>query len=328
MSMRIFQLASMTVLTLTLTGAKLPAQDSHNHMKGMDMPMKHPETMKAASALKPAQGAAVKITAPKAGQIIKGDAVPLEFKLTKGKIGEHVHAYLDGEMAGMFKGSKGTLNGIKPGQHVLKRKRVWFYVACSLLAACSSDLAPRGEDGGKTGPLRFSAEVFLGRAEVNPAAPFLRVADGRLFAVWTEDVANQKPKSSEHAGHHATGKMAPSPMRDLFLAASTDGGTTWSSAKRINRSNEAIQAEENGPKIAFGPDNRAYVVWSIPGEKGDKTRANIRFAMDDGKGGFTAARTLNEVKDTARFPILEFSATSWSLGSTGASIIPSHANFF
>lgn len=42
-----------------------------------------------------------------------------------------------------------------------------------------------------------------------------------------------------------------------------------------------------------------------PGAKGDKTRANIRFAMEDGKGGFTPARTLNEVKDTARFPIIE-----------------------
>jgi hypothetical protein len=45
---------------------------------------------------------------------------------------------------------------------------------------------------------------------------------------------------------------------------------------------------------------------SIPGEKGDITRANIRFAMEDGKGGFTSPRTLNEIKDTARFPIIEF----------------------
>ena len=65
------------------------------------------------------------------------------------------------------------------------------------------------------------------------------------------------------------------------------------------------QGEENGPKVAFSADKRAYVVWSIPGTKGDKTRANIRFAMDDGKGGFTTARTLNEVQDTARFPIIE-----------------------
>ena len=79
------------------------------------MPTKQTEKMPRKSALKPAQGASVKIVSPKAGQVIKGDSVPLEFKLTKGKIGEHVHAYVDGEMAGMFKGVKGTLNGIKPG---------------------------------------------------------------------------------------------------------------------------------------------------------------------------------------------------------------------
>jgi hypothetical protein len=37
----------------------------------------------------------------------------------------------------------------------------------------------------------------------------------------------------------------------------------------------------------------------------DKTRANIRFAMDDGKGGFSPARTMNETADAARFPIIE-----------------------
>jgi hypothetical protein len=88
-------------------------------MKGMEMPPKSSE--KAPSAvLKPAQGASVKIVSPKSGQVIKGNSVPLEFKLTKGKIGEHVHAYVDGEMAGMFKGSKGTLNGLKPGSHMLE----------------------------------------------------------------------------------------------------------------------------------------------------------------------------------------------------------------
>jgi hypothetical protein len=47
------------------------------------------------------------------------------------------------------------------------------------------------------------------------------------------------------------------------------------------------------------------VAWSIPGAKGDKTRANIRFAVEGGNGGFTPARTLNEVKDAARFPVIE-----------------------
>ena len=75
----------------------------------------------------------------------------------------------------------------------------------------------------------------------------------------------------------------------------------------MNRSAAAIQEEENGPKVAFGANNKAYVVWSIPGGKGDKTRANIRFAMEDEKGGFSPARTLNEVRDAARFPIIEVS---------------------
>ena len=93
-------------------------------------------------------------------------------------------------------------------------------------------------------------------------------------------------------------------MRAALLAWSADGGRTWSAPRRVNSEVEAVQEEENGPKVAFA-GNSAYVVWSIPGEKGDKTRANIRFAMDDGNGGFTPARTLNEVKDAARFPIIE-----------------------
>jgi hypothetical protein len=94
-------------------------------------------------------------------------------------------------------------------------------------------------------------------------------------------------------------------MRNAFLAWSDDHGKSWSSAQRVNSRVEAVQGEENGPKVAIGKDHRAYVVWSIPGGKGDKTRANIRFAMDDSMGGFTPAKTLNEVQDTARFPIIE-----------------------
>jgi hypothetical protein len=89
-------------------------------MKGMDMPMKQGEKMPPKTALKPAEGASVKIVTPKAGQAYKGDSVPLEFEMKKGKRGEHVHAYIDGEMAGMFKTTKGTLTGIKPGNHILE----------------------------------------------------------------------------------------------------------------------------------------------------------------------------------------------------------------
>jgi hypothetical protein len=97
------------------------SQHSHGHdpAKGMDMP-KHAETMAPKSQLKPAQGASVKIISPKPGQVIEGDSVSLEFQMKKGKVGEHVHAYVDGEMAGMFKTTKGTLTGIKPGDHTLE----------------------------------------------------------------------------------------------------------------------------------------------------------------------------------------------------------------
>jgi hypothetical protein len=175
----------------------------------------------------------------------------------------------------------------------------------AFLTACSSDLATPPSTN-RLSALSFGPEQYLGETDKNPAAPFLRYApDGRLYAIWTEDERGPQ-QASQHASHqHGTGKMAPSPMRNAFLAWSADGGKIWSAPKRVNSDVEAVQGEENGPKVALGADNRAYAVWSIPGGKGDKTRANIRFAMENGKGGFTPARTLNEVKDAGRFPVIE-----------------------
>ena len=77
-----------------------------------------------AAKLNPAEGASIEIISPKAEQVFKGDKVPLRFKLTKGKRGHHVHAYVDGELMGMFESSQGTLNGIRPGRHVLELRVV------------------------------------------------------------------------------------------------------------------------------------------------------------------------------------------------------------
>jgi hypothetical protein len=176
---------------------------------------------------------------------------------------------------------------------------------CLVLAACSGDLSlPDSKPGSAT--LNFGSEQRVGHNEKNPAAPFLRYSpDGRLIAVWTEDHDTPWPQGNQPAKHqHGSGDRAPSPLRNALLAWSADGGKTWSSSVRVNSAVEAVQGEENGPKVAF-VDKKAYVVWSIPGAKGDKTRANIRFAMDDENGGFTAAQTLNEVNDAARFPIIE-----------------------
>ena len=73
---------------------------------------------------KPAEGARVKILSPSAQQIFTGDKVPLKFALTKGKRGAHVHAYVDGELMGMFESKQGTLNGIAPGRHTLELRVV------------------------------------------------------------------------------------------------------------------------------------------------------------------------------------------------------------
>ena len=107
------------------------AQTDHSHgmQKGQTMPdMKGMSTestkMAAASTLKPAEGAKIKILAPTKDQVIKGDKVPVQFQLTKGKRGHHAHAYVDGELMGMFESGKGTLNGIKPGKHVLEMRVV------------------------------------------------------------------------------------------------------------------------------------------------------------------------------------------------------------
>jgi hypothetical protein len=186
-----------------------------------------------------------------------------------------------------------------------------FIIALSLClfsAACGGYGSTSGASR-HTANLAFGPEQRLGQSDNDPSTPFLRYSpDGRLFAIWTEadhSLSSQKTQSATHQ-HRQSGKMAPSPMRNAILAASVDGGRTWSSATQVNRSVEAIQEDENGPKVAFGANNKAYVVWSIPGAKGDKTRANIRFAMED-KGGFSPARTINEVRDAARFPIIEVS---------------------
>lgn len=177
-------------------------------------------------------------------------------------------------------------------------------LACFLFAGCSSELAAP-PPASRSNPLSFGPEIDIGKTEENPSTPFLRYApDGRLYVIWTEDHETPWPKGRPTGHPHGGGRMA-SPMRNAMIASSIDGGKTWSPAKRVNREVEAVQGEENGPKVAFSADKRAYIVWSIPGLKGDKTRANIRFAMEDGKGGFTPARTLNEVKDAARFPIIE-----------------------
>jgi hypothetical protein len=95
----------ITLVMVALTNVSW-AQHSHDSMKGRDAPTKQPQKTPAKSSLQPAEGASVKILAPAKGQTFKGDQIPLQFKLVKGKAGHHVHAYVDNELMGMFEGEK------------------------------------------------------------------------------------------------------------------------------------------------------------------------------------------------------------------------------
>jgi hypothetical protein len=187
----------------------------------------------------------------------------------------------------------------------IKFQGILTIICLFMIPACAPSVRERPV---AAAALHFEPAKILGRVDKNPSAPFLRQApDGRLFAVWSEEHDILWPDGKHaHAGHaRMSGDRAPSPMRNVFLAWSADHGKNWSTPVRVNSTVEAVQAEENGPKIAFGRDNRTFVVWSVPGAKGDKTRANVRFSMEDGKGGFIPSKTLNEVQDAARFPIIE-----------------------
>ena len=71
-----------------------------------------------------AEGASIQIVTPENGQVFRGDKVPVQFKLTKGKRGHHAHAYVDGELMGMFESQRGTLTGVKSGKHILELRVV------------------------------------------------------------------------------------------------------------------------------------------------------------------------------------------------------------
>jgi copper resistance protein D len=117
----------LAVLVFFVTGllTTLPPAVHAVHQAGLAsgsriFPAGDPSTAK----LKPAEGASIEIMSPKAEQVFVGDKVELQFKLVKGKRGHHVHAYVDGELMGMFESQRGTLNGIRPGRHILELRVV------------------------------------------------------------------------------------------------------------------------------------------------------------------------------------------------------------
>ncbi len=50
--------------------------------------------------------------------------MPIAFRIARGRMGHHAHAYVDGELMGMFESRDGTLTGIRPGRHTLELRVV------------------------------------------------------------------------------------------------------------------------------------------------------------------------------------------------------------
>lgn len=203
-------------------------------------------------------------------------------------------------------------------------------VASLGLGSCARERPQLTHD--ERAPLTFDTEQRVGQHGVNANSPFIRVApNGHLYMTWaardsrvpvmrTPATANAGHAHHHHHGHAATPargqtsartaqstatKQAPPPLNAAFLATSADGGRTWSTPVRLNDRLEAVQGDENLPKVAFGQDGKVYAAWSVPNAKGDRMRANIRFAVGDAGNTFGPAVTLNDVPDAARFPALE-----------------------
>lgn len=98
----------------------LAAQSDHQHQ---DRTMRSDKVGQSGKLL-PAEGASVIILSPKKEQIFQSDRIPLQFRLVKGNRGHHVHAYVNGELMGMFNNQTGTLTGINPGNYVLELRVV------------------------------------------------------------------------------------------------------------------------------------------------------------------------------------------------------------
>ena len=122
------RIAIESVIGLMIFGATglltvLPPGVHAVHQKAAEAQAAQPATASEKKYL-PAQGASVKIVEPKNGAIVTADRMPLRFTLHTGKHGDHVHAYIDGELMGMFQSKSGTLNGLKPGRHMLELRVV------------------------------------------------------------------------------------------------------------------------------------------------------------------------------------------------------------
>jgi hypothetical protein len=119
-----FTIDAKEKVIVKITRIKHAAPGTH----GKDRPRRN--KMPPRSTLKPAEGASVKILSPRNDLTVSGSYVKIRFKLIKGKLGSHVHVYVDEELMGMFSPDEGSLNGqgavidVQPGRRALELRVV------------------------------------------------------------------------------------------------------------------------------------------------------------------------------------------------------------
>ncbi|RJF98033.1 sialidase family protein [Noviherbaspirillum saxi] len=80
------------------------------------------------------------------------------------------------------------------------------------------------------------------------------------------------------------GKEASGQAQYVFVQTSSDGGKTWSAARRVQQHPEPVSAEgENRPKIAFGGGNDIYITYTKPLDKPYTGEIRMVRSVDGGK---------------------------------------------
>lgn len=145
-------------------------------------------------------------------------------------------------------------------------------------------------DGQKYGtPIRLSTEAMdldLG-AESGPQAA--AAADGSLYVTWVAGSWKVPPAAMKHSGMGAPGGKGGPPPRpgnlNIFLAASHDGGKTFSPPVKVN--DDAAGAEHRFPTVAVDARGAVCVTWldkrKQTAEKSDFSRVYFARSTDGGR---------------------------------------------
>ena len=181
-----------------------------------------------------------------------------------------------------------------------------LYFVLFVFLGCSTKLAQQPITT-QSAQLKFTPEIALGRPEANPSTPFLRFSpDGRLFAVWTEDHDTPWPAGKPHPGHR-TDERRPRAIADAqrihrFIQRRREDLERGETGQQRHRSRTR---RRKWAEIGFRP--RWKNLRRLVHPRRERRQDPSQYSLCNGRRQrrLHAARTLNEVQDAGRFPIIE-----------------------